>query len=170
VAAVTAVGLYKRLGHRRARHLLLEGAWSHDEARPVDWAVGAAWLMRREAVLDVGPFDESFFMYVEDLEWCWRARARGWEVCFEPEAVVRHVGNASGASRYGGGRTRAYLHNTYRFYRRHHGPATTALWRFLNLAGCSRLYVGSLARRDRSAAAFWADHVRAHLRPWAAPT
>ena len=82
VAAVTAVGLYKRLGHRRARHLLLEGAWSHDEARPVDWAVGAAWLMRREAVLDVGPFDESFFMYVEDLEWCWRARARGWEVCF----------------------------------------------------------------------------------------
>src|SRR3954447_8146568 len=57
---------------RRGHDFFLEGAWMHDRPRPVDWAVGAALLMRREALDEVGPFDERFFMYAEDLEWCWR--------------------------------------------------------------------------------------------------
>ena len=82
---------------------------------------------------------------------------------FEPTAVVRHVGNASGAAAYGRRRTGTYLHNTYRFYRRHHGPVSTTTFRLLNLAGCARLYIQRRLQHDRAEAAFWADHVRAHL-------
>jgi hypothetical protein len=163
VAAVTAVGLYRRIGRRRAETLALVGSWMHDRPRSVDWAVGAALLFRREALEDIGGFDEQFFMYVEDLEWAWRAHHHGWEIRFEPTAVVRHVGNASGAAAYGRRRTSTYLQNTYRFYRRHHGPVSTAAFRALNLAGCARLYVQRRLQHDRAEAAFWADHVRAHL-------
>jgi GT2 family glycosyltransferase len=163
VAAVTGAGLYHRVGRRRAQELLLMGSWMHDRPRQVDWAVGAALLLRRQALEDIGGFDERFFMYVEDLEWAWRARQRGWEIRFEPSAVVRHVGNASGEAAYGRRRTATYLHNTYRFYRRHHGPVSTAAFRALNLAGCARLYIQHRLQRDRAEAAFWADHVRAHL-------
>src|ERR1700687_2415021 len=121
VAALVLTRIYRRLPSLAWRHCI-EGAWSHDETRRVDWAVGAALLLRRQAIADVGLLDERFFMFAEDVEWCWRARAKGWEIWFEPSAVVRHVGNASGAQSYGSSRTDAYLRNTYRFYRGEHGP------------------------------------------------
>jgi GT2 family glycosyltransferase len=163
VAAITAVGAYQRLWPALSRRLSLVGAWDHDEPRDVDWAVGAALLMRRTALDELGGFDDSFFMYAEDLEWGWRARQAGWSIRFEPSALVRHVGNASGRSNYGGLRTRAYLQNTYRFYRRTHGPLSTAAYRTLSLVGCGRLYLGARLRRDEFARALWADHLRAHL-------
>lgn len=164
VAAATATGLYARIAPRRAEEMMLWGRWMHDRPRSVDWAVGAALLLRRKAVDEIGGFDEAFFMYVEDLEWAWRAQQAGWEIRFEPEAVVRHVGNASGAGAYGRRRTATYLDNTYRFYRRHHGPVSTAAYRALNLAGSARLYLRCRLERDHGSATFWADHVRAHLK------
>ena len=77
VSAMTAVGGYRWWAPPLGDRLLLPGAWQHDRPRLVDWAVGAALLMRRTAIDEVGPFDERFFMYVEDLDWCWRARAAG---------------------------------------------------------------------------------------------
>jgi GT2 family glycosyltransferase len=162
VAALTAVPGYDRFFPHLSRRLGLVGAWDHDETRDVDWAIGAALLMRREALDEIGGFDESFFMYAEDLEWCWRARNAGWSIRFEPSAVVRHVGNASGAKNYGAQRTRAYVHNTYRFYGRTHGPVSTGAYRVLNLIGCARLYAAARLRRD-DAAGYWANHLRAHL-------
>ena len=163
VAAITAIGGYQRLLPKRSRRLALVGAWNHDEAREVDWAVGAALLIRRSALDAVGGFDESFFMYAEDLEWCWRARTRGWTIRFEPSAVVRHLGNVSGAKVYGRDRTKAHVENSYRFYRREHGRAATIAYRAMNVLGCGRLYVLARLRRDEEARAEWADHVRAHL-------
>jgi GT2 family glycosyltransferase len=162
VATITAVGGYRRLWPARARRLALVGAWHHDEPRDVDWAVGAALLMRRAALDAVGGFDESFFMYAEDLEWCWRARARGWTIRFEPSAVVRHIGNASGAGVYGADRTRAHIHNSYRFFRREHGRAATAAYRAINVVGCGRLYLLARLHRDDGDRAEWATHLRAH--------
>jgi GT2 family glycosyltransferase len=52
---------------------------------------GAAALLTREALEDVGGFDERFFMYYEDLDLSWRLRLRGFRVVYEPEAVVEHV-------------------------------------------------------------------------------
>ena len=121
------------------RHLLerrcLEGFWAHDRARSVDWAVGAALLMRRRALEQIGGFDERYFMYVEDLEWCWRANRRGWSIRFEPAAVVRHIGNVSGASRFGDRRAALEALNLREFLRDSRGPTTAATYRGLACAG-----------------------------------
>jgi len=164
VAALTATGLYHRLSPRLAWRKQLFGVWQHDSERAVDWAVGAALLMRREALDEIGGFDERFFMYAEDVEWCWRAHRRGWEIWFTPQAVVRHVGNASGEQNYGRRRTQAWVANTYRFYRSTHGPVSTTAYHALNAAGAGRAIAGSLVKRDRDRARYWRDHLRAHLR------
>ena len=112
------------------RHL-----WTHDSERQVDWAVGAAWLLRRSAIDELGGLDDSLFMYAEDVEWCWRARESGWEIWFTPEAVVRHIGNASGSQLYGAKQPAAWIANSVRVYRRHHGAAGTKLWQVANAVG-----------------------------------
>lgn len=62
-----------------------------DRTQQVDWVVGACWLVRMSAVKDVGPLDDTFFMYAEEMDWCLRARRRGWQVWFECKAVATHV-------------------------------------------------------------------------------
>ncbi|MGH9305606.1 MAG: glycosyltransferase family 2 protein, partial [Acidimicrobiales bacterium] len=115
--------------------LCLEGAWRHDRARQVDWAVGAALLMRREAIADIGGFDERFFMYVEDVEWCWRARERGWEIQFEPAAVVTHIGGASGNRRFGGSRLALEAANLRVFTRNALGPRRSLAYHSVQALG-----------------------------------
>ena len=160
VALASGVGARGRWAERHALH----GAWMHTRERAVDWAVGAALLIRREALDQIGGFDESFFMYVEDLEWCHRAQRHGWEIWFTPEAVVVHVGNASGEKRYGRTRTATWLANTYRFYRRHHGPMATTAYRTANAFGAASGSVRALMHRNRGLARFWLRQVPIHFR------
>jgi GT2 family glycosyltransferase len=163
VAAILATGAHRFLPAARLDELLLEGSWHHDRARDVDWAVGAALLMRRTALDEIGGFDERFFMYAEDLEWCWRAHQHGWTIRFEPTALVRHVGNVSGAKTYGASRTAVYMRNTYRFYRREHGVPAMLLFRALNVTGSGRRWLTHRVRGRRGAATFWSTQLRAHL-------
>ena len=65
--------------------------------RDVDWVSGAAVWLRREALATVGGWDERYFMYVEDVDLCWRLRQRGWRVAYEPDAVITHVQGATTA-------------------------------------------------------------------------
>lgn len=57
----------------------------------VDWVSGACFLIRRSTWEQLGGFDESYFMYAEDLDLCWRAKKAGWRVAFEPSARVMHI-------------------------------------------------------------------------------
>lgn len=59
--------------------------------RDVDWVSGAAVWLRRRALDAVGGWDERYFMYVEDVDLCWRLREAGWRVVYEPAGVVEHV-------------------------------------------------------------------------------
>ncbi|EFK10936.1 glycosyltransferase, group 1 family protein [delta proteobacterium NaphS2] len=62
----------------------------------VDWVSGAGMLVRRDAINDVGPLDERFFMYWEDADWCRRMWRKGWKVIYFPEAaMIHHVGVSS---------------------------------------------------------------------------
>lgn len=60
------------------------------EATPVDWVIGAAMLVRAEAIQDVGGMDERFFLYEEDLDWCARMWSRSWEVVYDPRVQMFH--------------------------------------------------------------------------------
>ena len=67
----------------------------YDQREEVFGFCGAAALLRRRMLEDVGLFDESYFMYYEDLDLSWRMRLRGWSVLYEPAARVIHDHAAS---------------------------------------------------------------------------
>ena len=64
-----------------------------DPSRPrdVEWLSGAAMWQRRSALQSVGGWDEHYFMYMEDLDLCWRLRRLGWRLAYEPSGAVMHV-------------------------------------------------------------------------------
>lgn len=61
----------------------------------VDWVQGAAMLVRREVIDEVGGLDETFFMYSEELDWCRRIRQAGWRIVYLPSAEIIHYGGKS---------------------------------------------------------------------------
>ena len=69
--------------------------WDHAHTVDADWVSGACFLVRREAWVALGGFDEGYFMYAEDVDLCWRARQSGWKVAFDPAARVTHAQGAS---------------------------------------------------------------------------
>jgi GT2 family glycosyltransferase len=122
---------YGRLTYRAA---LVErvGAGAADAPGPnepvdVDWVSGCAVLFTREALEAVGVFDERFFAYHEDVDWCTTARQRGYHVLYAPGARAYHRGGSSTAAYNGGGAVR-YLcaRNTVLFARKHAGPLEVA--------------------------------------------
>jgi N-acetylglucosaminyl-diphospho-decaprenol L-rhamnosyltransferase len=94
-----------------------------DVAQAVDWLVGAVLLIRRDAWERVGPLDEGYFMYFEELDWCRRCRAAGWEIHYVPQAqVVHHEGKSS--EQVVAARTIRFQRSKVRYFGKYHG----ALW------------------------------------------
>jgi N-acetylglucosaminyl-diphospho-decaprenol L-rhamnosyltransferase len=106
------LGLFAPSNRFTRRYRMLD--WDHGTRAAVDWVSGACFLARREAWDRVGGFDPSYFMYLEDVDLCWRLARAGWRVLYEPEAEALHVQGAS-----------ADLH-PYRMLAAHH----RSLWRF----------------------------------------
>ncbi|MBN2171146.1 MAG: glycosyltransferase [Candidatus Krumholzibacteriota bacterium] len=79
------------------RHLMLD--FDHAAERRVDWVIGACMLARRRAVAEVGAMDERFFLYFEDVDWCYRMGQHGWEVWYVPAAEMTHVHKRASAAR-----------------------------------------------------------------------
>jgi N-acetylglucosaminyl-diphospho-decaprenol L-rhamnosyltransferase len=143
------------------RRWWLEAAAPHAGAGDIDWAIGAVHVIRAAAV---GPevYSERWFMYVEDLELCWRLRSTGWRVHLDPDVAVPHVGNASGSQAWGDTRAQRYWGASYDFDQSTRGPAHTRAWAAVNTAGvAARLAVSAIgsvrqgedgARRRRVAA------------------
>lgn len=97
--------------------------WDHACECEVDWVSGAFVALRREALEQVAGFDEGYFMYVEDVDLCWRLRRSGWAVSYIPRGdVVHHIGESSRLAS-----TRMTLHHhlsMLRFHRKtYRGPA-----------------------------------------------
>lgn len=61
-----------------------------EDVKEVDWVEGAAMFIRRAAIDEVGMFDERFFVYFEDTDWCRRFWSKGWKVIYYPSASVLH--------------------------------------------------------------------------------
>ena len=73
--------------------------YSEVSPQPLGWVSGTAMLIGRQCALDVGRFDERFSSYVEDVDFCWRARLAGWRVGFVPGAHAHGLGSASPRAR-----------------------------------------------------------------------
>jgi N-acetylglucosaminyl-diphospho-decaprenol L-rhamnosyltransferase len=87
--------LRKLAPRSRALNAFYAGGFGHDAVRSADFVMGAAMLVRREAADAIGLFDEDFFMFNEESDWCFRFRQAGWEVLFYPGVEVFHVGGAT---------------------------------------------------------------------------
>jgi len=77
-----------------ARYLLTD--WDHSAVAAVDWVSGACLMARRSLFEEIGPLDEGYFMYIEDVDLCQRAHRAGYKVVYFPEAAItHHIGRSS---------------------------------------------------------------------------
>jgi N-acetylglucosaminyl-diphospho-decaprenol L-rhamnosyltransferase len=104
---------------------------SDDEPQTVDWLVGACLCVRASAGAEVGLFDERFFMYSEELDWCRRFRAAGWQIAYVPQSEVVHLEGASARLDLGA-RDRLFQASKLQYATKWHGP-----W----VAGALRAYL-----------------------------
>jgi GT2 family glycosyltransferase len=98
--------------------------WDYNSTREIDWASGAALMLRREVIDQVGILDDkNFFIYWEDTDWCKRIHDAGWKIHFIPDAEIIHLTGS------GGGRRSLYLSNlmiyqmhrsAYNYFRKHY--------------------------------------------------
>lgn len=102
-----------------------------DTRREVDFVFGAAMLIRREVFARIGFFDERFFLYLEDMDFCLRARQAGFLLHFVPQAHVWHHGSAS-TKNNGAFRKYHYARSTVLFLKKHasplHWPTVLGFW------------------------------------------
>jgi GT2 family glycosyltransferase len=118
---------------------------NHARARRVHWAKGAALAIRRSAFEEVGGFDERFFLYFEDIDLCHRMLQAGWEIRFEPDACIVHVGEASTRRNYTDALEQRFV-SMKQFYIKHYSGCSRAL----ALASVDVLVIGRWIR----------DHIR----------
>lgn len=103
------------------------------EAQRVDWVVGAALLARRTTLDQVGGFDEGYFMYSEELDWCRRAAGAGWQIVYLPTAViVHHEGKSS--EQVVAARHIRFQTSKVRYFRKFHGRTAAETLRAFILA------------------------------------
>jgi N-acetylglucosaminyl-diphospho-decaprenol L-rhamnosyltransferase len=104
-----------------------------EPATPVDWVVGAALMARRETLEQVGGFDEGYFMYSEELDWCRRARGAGWQIVYLPAAEIIHYEGKS-SEQVVAARHIRFQRSRIRYFRKFHGPLTAESLRLAVLA------------------------------------
>jgi len=116
--------LYRLFPHHPSLRRYLLSDWDHQSERRVDWVLGACLLIRRAAWDAVGPLDEGFFMYYEDIDWCYRAGQAGWGVYYTPAARITHHHRRQSAGGLFNRLTWEHLKSIIRLFRKH----DLALW------------------------------------------
>jgi GT2 family glycosyltransferase len=128
-----AVGLDVAFKGSRFFGGLLMSDFDHQTTAPVEVLVGWFWLVRRSAVECVGMLDTQFFMYGEDIDWCYRFHESGLSVVFYAEAEAFHYGGASSSV----SPARFYLEQSranWQYFKKHHGSLGQA--GFLGAIAC----------------------------------
>jgi N-acetylglucosaminyl-diphospho-decaprenol L-rhamnosyltransferase len=127
----------RKLGPRtEALNAFYGAGFDHATEREVECVMGACMLVRGTAIDEVGPPDPGFFLFSEEVDWCYRFAQAGWKTLFTPAAACTHVGGAS----HGGRLYRDNLRGHMRFFLKHHGAeeaeeVRTMLHRALRLRG-----------------------------------
>jgi len=104
--------------------------FDHMAQTTVDWVSGAALCIRRSTLEQIGLLDEDYFMYCEDVDWCYRAVRAGWNVLYCPEAVITHI-IGRGSDQAVEAMVRAHHHSMGIYYRKHYASGTLWFLRWL---------------------------------------
>ena len=103
----------------------------------IDHPLGATMLVRRDVAETTGGFDETFFMYCEELDWCWRIQKAGWHIYTVPAAEIVHYGGES--TQQVAARSVINLWDSRaKFYQRHYGPIINRVAHFIVKLGMVR--------------------------------
>ncbi len=130
-----AVGLDRLFPRSRLFGRYRLGYWDMRDVREVDVVMGACLMARREVFEQIGGLDERFFMYSEEVDWCYRARQAGWRIYYVPQAEATHLWG--GTSRVLPVQTLVQLyHSRLLFFRKHYGPATAAAYKAVLALAC----------------------------------
>lgn len=108
-----------------------------DQISQVDWVMGACLMTRQPIVQQVGGLDEGYFMYSEELDWCRRIKAAGWQVVYLPTAQVTHFQGKS-SDQVVAQRHIYFNRAKLRYYRKYHGRLAATLLRLFLL--CSYVW------------------------------
>jgi len=100
-----------------SHHLMKD--YDHSTPRNVDWVLGSCLLIREKAVQEVGSMDGDFFLYFEDVDWCYRMHKADWDVVYYPHSVMIHSHKRDSASPGFGRQKRAHLASFIRFHKKH---------------------------------------------------
>ena len=111
--------LRKLAPNTSALNAFYAGGFDHREVREAEVLMGAVWLVRREAIEQVGLADDAFFLFSEETDWAYRFVQAGWKLLFFPGAEATHVYAASHKGRLFVENLRGQL----RFLRKHRGIA-----------------------------------------------
>lgn len=77
-----------------------KGTGLFQKAHRQDWLTAAFFMIRREVVETVGGFDKDYFMYTEEVDYCWRIKSAGWDVWYQPTLSITHLGGASSTQEF----------------------------------------------------------------------
>lgn len=151
--------LRKLAPRSRALNAFYGAGFDYRSVREADFLMGAVLLLRREAVDEVGGFDESFFMFSEETDLCFRMHEAGWAVEFFPGAEFVHIGGASTKPEWGR-MFREQLRGHLRFLAKHESPARAEQARKLLVASLrlrGAVFRGERGESYRQAAAWLAS-------------
>ena len=139
-----------------------------DVAQPADWVLGAALLIRRATLQQVGLLDEDYFMYSEEIDWAYRVKKCGWQNFVVRAAPIIHLGQQSSQRVAAPMKAELFL-SKIKYFRKHHGPGAAALLQMMFAASiwCKRWVYRALGRSAVSAvwAETWAYFVGHKQRP-----
>jgi N-acetylglucosaminyl-diphospho-decaprenol L-rhamnosyltransferase len=143
---LSALGHFTGIGRRAGAPARLAAYRAPDvDAGPVDAVNGAFMLMRRAALEEVGLFDEGYWMYMEDLDLCYRFKQAGWITWYEPRVTVIHVKAGSSGTNRKARLNYAFHYGMFRFYRKHYARDRRTLVNVAVYAGiASKLVVAVL--------------------------
>jgi N-acetylglucosaminyl-diphospho-decaprenol L-rhamnosyltransferase len=116
--------ILNNLGLSRSRKI-----WESRNKIQADWVSGAAFFVRRELFLKNGGFDEKFFLYFEDMDFCKRIREKSFSVLYLPAFSVRHEGGKSFENKKM--QKRHYYDSMEKYFQKHHGKVASITMRFL---------------------------------------
>ena len=120
LAHFTGVGRREGASERLSQYRAPERG--EEEAGSVDAVNGAFMMIRRSVLEELGGFDEGYWMYMEDLDVCYRFDAEGWVTWYEPSAVVVHLKAGTSGPIRNPKLNRAFHYGMYRFYRKFYAP------------------------------------------------